>query len=135
MTASLGDYLDPWQLESLRQTQVAGFPDRSNIHRLVRASDGMGGWTTADPDSSQVSAGNPCSITPGAQLQTGGQADRGLELENWTITFPWETDVQDGDVVEWVKEGKQFTIINAKTSRTRGTAVRCTAEIVKGAPW
>jgi hypothetical protein len=68
-------------------------------------------------------------------MMAGGQADRGLELEKWTVRLPWGTDVQDGDVLEWAKEDIQLQVEDAKTSKTRGTAVTCSAEKVKGASW
>jgi len=132
---SLADMIDPWQLESMRQTQVASFPDVVDIYRLVRTADGKGGFTTADFNNSQVNDEVPCTITPANQMVAGGQADRGLELEKWTVTFPWGTDVQDGDVLVWHKESVQLQVEDAQSSKTRGTAVRCTAEKVKGAPW
>jgi hypothetical protein len=125
--------IDEWQLHSMRSQQTESFPDLVDIKRLVRTADGKGGFSTGVPDV--IADEVPASITPAQQMMAGGQADRGLELEKWTVRLPWGTDVQDGDVLEWAKEGIQLQVENAKVSKTRGTAVTCSAEVVKGAPW
>jgi len=121
------------QLTAMRQSQQDHHPDLVTITRLQRAADGKGGWTTGT--ALTVAKDVPCTITPGAEVMLGGQADRGLEIEQWMVTFPWGTDVQDEDVLEWSAESIQLQVSNAKVAKSNGTAVRCTAEVVDGVPW
>ena len=125
--------LSPYDLRMMRDTQEAHHPDVVAILRLVRAVDGKGGFTTGTPTT--IYAERACTITPGVQVEKGGQADRGLEVEMWTVTFPWGTDVQDGDVLDWAAEGIELQVVDAKVSKSRGTAVRIMADKVKGDPW
>jgi hypothetical protein len=118
------------QLEAMRSTQVSHLPDLVTITRQNRAPDGKGGFKKAAP--TVVAADVACAIAPLQQMVAGGQADRGLEIEKWVVTFEWATDVQDGDVLEWTAENIQLQVEDAKVSKSNGTAVRCTAELVKG---
>jgi len=126
-------YLDAHQLRQMRETQEAHFQDVATIKRITRTPDGKGGWVTGA--LSTIASDVPCTFTPAQQLVAGGQADRGLEMEKHTITFPWGTDVQDADVIELSAWSLQIQIEDAKHSKTRGTAVRCNAEDVKGNTW
>ena len=122
------NYLSDYDLEQMQATQTAHMPDTVAISRIVRAADGLGGFTTGA--STVVDAAAACSVSHSTQVEKGGQADRGLEVEQWTVTFPWGTDVQDGDVLTYGAIVLQ--VVDAKVSKTRGTAVRCTADVVKG---
>ncbi len=118
------------QLESMRATQEDHLPDVLTITRMNRVSDGKGGWKAAAPTT--IASDVPCAVVVMQQMVAGGQADRGLEIEKWTVTFEWGTDVQDGDVLEWTAESIQLQVEDAKVSKSNGTAVRCTAELIKG---
>ena len=122
--------LDAFQLQSMQDTQEASFPDRVRISRIVRTADGKGGFATGTP--SIIHDEVPASITPAQQLAMGGQADRSLEVEKWTVRMPWGTTVQDGDLIYWNVEDISLQVEDAKVSKTRGTAVTCMAEKVKG---
>lgn len=122
--------LDAFQLQSMQDTQEASFPDRVRISRIVRTADGKGGFTTGT--NSVIHDEVPASITPAQQLAMGGQADRSLEVEKWTVRMPWGTTVQDGDLIYWNVEDISLQVEDAKVSKTRGTAVTCMAEKVKG---
>ncbi len=126
-------HMDTYQRRMMRETQEGHFEDTCTIKRLTRTADGKGGFTT--PAADIVATAVPCSFSHTAQLVVGGQADRGLEVEKWIVTLPWGTDVQDADILELDLAGVQVQVEDAKVSKTRGTAVRCTAEDVKGLPW
>lgn len=119
------------QLTAMRQTQQDHHPDVCKVERLVRVADGKGGWTTGTPMT--VYGAAPCTATPGAEMTAGGQAGRGLEIEQWVITFPWGYTVQDDDVLTF--GDKQMQVKDAKTVKSNGTALRCNAEIIEGVPW
>lgn len=125
--------LTDWQLEEMRQTQQAHHPETVKVERLVRTPDGKGGWTTGTPTLIYQDA--PCTITPGVELRISGQADRGLEVENWMVTFPWGYDIQDEDVLTYGEDEIQLQVLNAKWDKSNGTALRCTAQRVEGNPW
>ena len=100
--------LTDWQLAQMQETQAAHFPDEVKVERLVRTPDGKGGWTTGTPTVIYYAV--PCTITPGAEVQATGQADRGLEIEQWVVTFAWGTDVQDDDVLTYGPEQRQLQV-------------------------
>lgn len=122
--------IDAWQIHSMRQQQVDSFPDQADVYRLTRTSDGKGGYSAAV--RVLIAEGVPASWTPAQQLQSGGQADRNLEIAKWTVRLPWDTDVQDNDLLHWYNEDVWVQVEDAKWSKTRGTAVTCMAETVKG---
>jgi len=126
-----GMALTSGQLAAMRTTQQDHHPDTVQVQRLVRSTDGMGGWTTDTPIV--VYAAAPCTITPGVELQLIGQADRGLEMEQWVVTFPWGYDVQDDDVLTY--GAVQMQVKQAKQDKSNGTALRCNAEVIEGVPW
>ncbi len=119
------------QLTAMRQTQQDHHPDVCKVQRLQRTADGKGGWTTGTPLT--VYADAPCTATPGAEMQLGGQAGRGLEIELWVVTFPHDYDVQDDDVLTF--SDKQMQVKDAKATKSNKTALRCNAEIIEGVPW
>ena len=123
--------LTPWQLESMRQTQRSHYPDVCKVERLVRTPDGKGGWTTGTP--TVIYQALPCTLTPGAEVKAGGQADRGLEIEQWVMTCDWGSDVQDEDVLTF--GDRQLQVMDAKRDKSNATALRCNAKIVEGVPW
>lgn len=123
--------LTAYQLQSMRQTQDSHYPDSVKVERLVRVADSKGGFTTGTP--AVIYTDLPCTITPGAEMKAGGQADRGLEMELWTMTCSWGSDVQDDDLLTYA--GRQLQVLDAKRDKSNGTALRCNAKIVEGATW
>jgi len=126
-----GMALTAGQLASMRETQQDHHPDVCKVERIQRTADGKGGWTTGSP--LVVYAEAPCTATPGVELVISGQADRGLEAEQWVVTFPWGYDIQDEDLLTF--EDRQMQVKDAKRDKSNGTALRCNAEIVEGVPW
>lgn len=129
--ATQDQLIDDYQLYCMRDMQLKSYPDLVDVYRLSRVADGKGGFSPAQ--RSLVVDEVACTITPAQQLVMGGQADRGLEVEKWTVRLPWGTDVQDADLLHWASEGIWLQVEDAKVSKTRGTAVSCMAEKVKGA--
>lgn len=117
------------EMQAMRDMQAEAMPDTGTIKRATYMSDGFGGhnqtsWAT-------IASNVACRVTP-AQLQgMGGQADRTLDIEKYTLRFEWGTDIQDRDRFEW--EGQVIEIEDVKVPRSFGTVITCTGEVIKGA--
>lgn len=117
------------EMQAMRDMQAEAMPDTGTITRAGYTSDGFGGhnqtsWAT-------VASNVPCRVTPAQVQGMGGQADRTLDIEKYTLRFEWGTDIQDRDRFEW--EGQVIEIEDVKVPRSFGTAVTCTGEVIKGA--
>lgn len=114
-------------LAGMRATQTSAMPDLGVLKRRVMESDGFGGHTTASLTT--VASNVPCRVTPAQVQAMGGQADRALELEKYTLRFPYGTDVRDRDLFVW--EGQTIEIEDVKAPRSYGTVVTASGERVK----
>ena len=112
----------------MRATQEGeGMPDTCVIKRRVMASDGFGGHTQASLTT--VASDVPCRITPSQVMVAGGQADRKLELEKWSVRVPYGTDIQDRDLIEW--QSVTIQVEEVKSPRSYSTAISAIGEVVK----
>lgn len=115
-------------LSGMQETQNDAMPDLGVLKRRVMASDGFGGNTTASLTT--VATDVPCRITPAQVQAMGGQIDRAMDLEKYTMRFEIGTDVQDRDIFEW--EGLTIVIDDVKLPRSYATVITAMGEVVKG---
>ena len=92
------------ELTGMRETQALALPDTATITRPTRVSDGAGGFTTT-PATVATAACRAARSRPREIL--GGE--REVTLADWTLTFPYGTDVQAGDTV--TSSGRTFQVI------------------------
>lgn len=116
------------EITAMQDTQAAAMPDLGVIKRRTMADDGFGGATTATwaTIASDVSA----RVTPAQVQGMGGQADRKLDVELYTLRFEWGTDIQDRDQFIWA--GQTIEISEVKVPRSFGTVTTCSGRVVKG---
>lgn len=124
--------LSAYDLAQMQATQVDAYPDRMTVYRIVRTDDGFGGTTTGA--ASVVQDDVPCRVTPAQTQMMGGQADRQLEIEKWTVRCPVDTDVIDDDVlVITTLGGEKLQVEDAKRPKSWETGRSLMCEKVRGA--
>lgn len=120
--------ISDYDLEAMREAQAFAMPDVGTVQRRVASADGFGGhqggtWET-------VATGVRARVTPAQTMAMGGQGDRSLELDIYTLRFEWGSDVQDRDRFVW--EGQTIDITEVKVPRSFGTVLTAKGEVVKG---
>ena len=126
--------LDDWQMMSMQSTQEEALPDKVDIYRIVRIDDGFGG--TGTQAAELVSDDVPCRATPAQTQMLGGQADRQLELEKWTVRVPVGQDIQDDDILVITTQGdEQLQVESAKHPKSWETVRTAMCEVVRDMTW
>ena len=126
--------LDDWQMMSMQVTQEDGLPDKLDIYRIARTSDGFGGTNTTA--AALVSDDVPCRATPAQVQMLGGQADRQLEIEKWTVRVPVGIDIRDDDILVITTQGnEQLQVESAKHPKSWETLRTAMCEVVRDMSW
>lgn len=110
----------------MRDVQFATMPDVVDIERRSNTDDGFGGRkdTTWVPIASDL----PARVTKAQTINMGGQAARGIEVENWTVRLPYGTDCQENDrikydgiyiLVDEVKLGSWKTVLSVAGEKVK----------------
>ena len=103
-------------------------PDTASIYRRVLVDDGFGGVNQTGVV--KASGPHPARFAQAQVIQTPALA-RDLEVETWTVRFPWGTDLRDEDLVLWHETGIVVRVTDLKP-RSFQTATSAAGEVIKG---
>jgi hypothetical protein len=112
----------------MRDQQEDAMPDLVRIERIVRTSDGFGGYT--ESGRMVVGVSIPARIIPTAILEGLGQLGRPVEVSNYTVRLPKDTPVKDGDYIIRESDQYELQIEGVKVPRSWDTALTVMAEVV-----
>lgn len=85
------------ELDEMRKAQETAMPNTATVQRRSNSDDGFGGRTGTT--WTDVYVDQKCRITMAQTLDLGGQGGRKIELEKWTVRFPFGLDVREHDRV------------------------------------
>lgn len=109
-------------MAAMRQTQEMALPDRMDVYKITYTPDGFGG-NSQNPTLELMSDDVPCRVNPAQVQMLGGQADRQLEIEKWTVRAPVTVTILDEYIlVVTTMEDLQLQVESAKRPKSWETA-------------
>ena len=87
------------EIRQMRDVQNATMPDVVDIERRTNVDDGFGG--RKDKTWQTIASDMPARVTKAQTINMGGQAARGIEVENWTVRLPYGADCQEHDRIKY----------------------------------
>lgn len=90
--------LTPEEIELMREEVLRVLPDTCSLSRAAAADDEYGGYGGAEP--AVFATGVPVLVEPQATAFDPNQAGIAITLAQFSLSFPLDTDVQGGDIVQ-----------------------------------
>lgn len=102
----------PRFLGTMRATQEAALPDTCDVVRVALATDELGGVTPTRTTIATV----PCRVGPGPSIREaeGVRNEQVVATNDWAITMPYGTEIDETHEVEWNEGGRTFQVTSVQ---------------------